>query len=105
MFSFEWVKTRDAIESALSHAWRTLLNLFHPLIDQVAKDLGEALPAVIEAAAAAALDAAPEGKEAAYRAAKGAALDKATELGKQHAPDILLSIRTIAINETVKATA
>jgi hypothetical protein len=90
-------------------SWHGILDAFEPALQKVWEDFKEHLPA-IEAAALSAAVAAAQGpsdkskSEAAYEAAKGAAITSAISFGLDEAK-VLGSARIVAVNAMTKATA
>lgn len=102
-----FTKIRDAIVDFLESSFHKVVDFFAPVLHQAADDLREALPQVGSVALAAALASLGAGgdKEAAYQAAKDAALAKAKELGIKEVETLANSLRTVALNAVAQAAA
>ena len=102
-----FTKLRDAIEDFVTSGFHKIADFFKPVLEQAAADLKDALPQIGEVAVKAALGSIASGgdKEAAYQAAKNAAISKAKELGIQEADTLANSLRTVALNATTQAAA
>lgn len=97
-----FVKFRNAIEDLITSSFHKIVDLFTPTLNQAADDLKSDIAPIAEAALAAALPHIGD-SEAAYQAAKDAAIAKAKELGTPQVATLLNSIRTVAVNAAAQA--
>lgn len=98
-----FTKLRNAFEDFISTGFHKLVDLFTPTLNQAASDLKSDIGPIAEAALIAALPHIGD-SEAAYQAAKDAAIAKAKELATPQAATLLNSLRTVAVNAVAEAT-